>query len=212
MATTRTRPSSNCDAQLRVDTSHSAPLFCFSLFCALLLLLLWGYLLVSVLGLTIFPFAFTCIPLCFTEPAPQFEESAEFWRKREREGQRERCHSVCHSLFTLPFLGVATKASWQSASRFVVPFIASSHLTPPPVLSLSPLACHDSVTLHLHLHAVNCCNSNWTSRPSVYMYVSLRTYIHIFSHPHNWTGGVVVFVELSLGSCTVSCFLLHTFK
>lgn len=125
-----------------------------------------------------FPSAFTCIPLCFTEPAPQFEESA----KGKREA-RERCHSVWHSLFTLPFLGVATKASWQSASRFVVPFIASSHLTPPPVLSLPPLACHDSVTLHLHLHAVNCCNSNWTSRPSVYIHTYIYSHIHIIELP-----------------------------
>lgn len=48
-------------------------------------------------------------------------------------------------------------------------------------LSLSPLACHDSVTLHLHLHAVNCCNSNWTSRPSVHTYIYSR--IHIIELP-----------------------------
>lgn len=155
-----------------------------------------------------FVFVFTCIPLCFTEPAPQFKESERCVREWR---ERESAATVC-SLFTLPFLVLATEASCQSASRFVIPFIASSHLTLQPVLS-PPLPCHDSVTLHLHLHAVNCCNLNWTRRPLVYVlciYIHTRTHISP-SHSHNWAAGVV-FAEHSLDSCTVSCFLLHNFK
>lgn len=108
--------------------------------------------------------------------------------RRERrvlEGERERGERALPLCLAL---SVYIAISWRSnqgvlASRFVVPFIASSHLTPPPVLSLSPLACHDSVTLHLHLHAVNCCNSNWTSRPSVYMWVYIHSHIHIIELP-----------------------------
>lgn len=203
-------------ARRGLDTSSFSITAACSSLCVLLLLLLWGYLLVSRLGYcqcsrgNPFAFVFTCIPLCFTEPAPQNSKRAS--AACEREKKRESAATVC-SLFTLPFLVLATEASFQSASRFVIPFIASSHLTPQPVLSLPPLPCHDSVTLHLH--AVNCCNLNWTRRPLVYVlciHIHTRTYMHISpSHSHNWAAGVV-FAELSLDSCTVSCFLLHTFK
>lgn len=103
----------------------------------------------------------------------------------EREKKRESAATVC-SLFTLPFLVLATEASCQSASRFVIPFITSSHLTPQPVPSLSPL-CHVMTQWHCICICMPLIAVIWTGRDvRLYMYC-VYTYIHehTYIYPHH---------------------------
>lgn len=131
-----------CTARRGLDTS-SITAACSSL-CVLLLLLLWGYLLVSrsVLELTLFVFVFTCIPLCFTEPAPQFKESERCVREWR---ERERCHcllSVYIAISCLSNRGVLSerKPVCYSFYCFFTPHCPTCTLSPSAMSWLSDIA------------------------------------------------------------------------
>lgn len=121
-----------------------------------------------------FVFVFTCIPLCFTEPAPQFKESEHYVRERER----------CHCLLSVYIAISCLSNRGVLSERKPVCYSFYCFFTPHSPTCTLPL-CHVMTQWHCICICMPLIAVIWTGRDvRLYMYC-VYTYIQEHIYPHH---------------------------